>query len=262
MEEVQKSELSKSLYARYISERAHGQIIENDSGFIVYRSDSADCYVIEIYVRPECRRSGKGRELFNELESRAISAGCKKITGGIYLEDSQYKSILAAVLHGGFSIKSANGGIIYVEKELKQESKPIVYGDGRVSLIGYENHHYEMIKSWFDKRNFPAPDPHLLPQIGVIAVCNNNPIACGFLFRTDGGIAMLGNLGSDKDASSEHRNIALDAVINSLSEIAANQGFMVVSCATNLPGLMTRFERIGFEKTDESVSHFRRKLCQ
>lgn len=122
--------------------------------------------------------------------------------------------------------------------------------------------HYEKIAGWFAKRNFPAPNPRYLPQIGAVAYCGDRAIGCGFLFRTDAGYAVIGHLGTDPDASGKERNAALDAIMHMLTGIAIGQGFELVSCSTSIPKLMERFERLGFEKTDTEVSIFRRIVCR
>lgn len=253
--------LSTSLYGNYISERSNGKILENDFGFIAYRTDQGECYIIEMYIKPEFRRSKKGTELFSELELIARKERSRRIVAGIYIEDACSTITIAAAISAGFKIFSANGGIIQIEKPVIYEEKPFVLNE-KVSFVGFEfDKHFELIKSWFEKRKFPVPDPHLLPSVGVIAQFEGKPVACGFIFKTDSKLAMIGNLSSDPEASSEARNESLNSLLNILSDIAKNEGYLAVTCATNLPKLMDRFEGLGFENTDKEVSHFRRVLC-
>jgi len=252
--------LSESHYGKYISERSRGKIIQDEHGFVAYRDDGPVCYVIEFYVKPESRKSGHGRILLKKLEDAAEKAKCERITGSIYLEDSCSSIVTIACLSAGFKISSANGGIIQVSKPVKQPKLKLPNVDTSIDLVPFNfDLHFELIKSWFIKRNFPHPDPAFLPQLGIVACKNGIPVAAGFLFLTDANLAMIGNLSSDPDSLGADRNSALDCLIEGLSFSALARGFAMVSCATNLPGLSERFKRRGFEQTDENVSHLRRR---
>jgi hypothetical protein len=257
-------ELEKTLYGPYIAERANGRILESEDGFIVYRFDGRDCYIIEMYVRPDRRKSGKGRQLIERLEEIAIQIGAERVTAGIYIEDQRSKETLIASLISGFKVLSANAGILFIAKELpKRKAAPLMVSED-VSLVDFDlAEHGAILHGWFEKRSFPAPDPNYFPGVGVVALFQGVPVAAGFAYRTDAKLAIIGHLVTDPDASGDKRNAALDAVIQTLTRIAQAEGYELVSCATDLPKLMDRFERLGFSKTDEGVSHFRRNLlCQ
>jgi len=117
---------------------------------------------------------------------------------------------------------------------------------------------YPELKSWWEKRNFPAANPQFMPPTGVIVRKGELNICAGFLFKSDANAAIIGNLVSNPDVPKSLRSEALDMLIHVLSEIARAQGFGMVCCSTNLDRLMGRFEKHGFNKTDESVSHFGR----
>ena len=59
--------------------------------------------------------------------------------------------------------------------------------------------HYDLLKSWFDLRQFPAPNPRFLPPIGAIVFFCEMPVCGGFLFRSDAGAAIIGHLVSNPD---------------------------------------------------------------
>lgn len=86
-------------------------------------------------------------------------------------------------------------------------------------------------------------------------------MACGFLFKTDAKVAMVGNLVTNPEADADIRHKALNQIINVLGKVALDEGFRLLTCATNIDKLGHRFEDLGFEKTDVNVSHFRRDLC-
>lgn len=132
----------------------------------------------------------------------------------------------------------------------------------KFSIFKYEpEKHFDLLKSWFDLRQFPAPNPRFLPPIGAIVFFGEMPICGGFLFRSDAGAAIIGHLVSNPDAPGDIRHAGLDALIESLTHAAVNEGFEMICCSTNLPRLMERFERHGFTKTDEGVANFGRVIC-
>lgn len=124
----------------------------------------------------------------------------------------------------------------------------------------YKPEDYLLLKSWFDARQFPAPDPEIIPGLGLI-VSGEKPIAAGFLFKTDGGVAIIAHLISDPASEKAERNEAVKHLLSVLSLMARDFGFKYVSCATNIKSLGVRFEEYGFEKTDENVNHYRREIC-
>ncbi len=121
---------------------------------------------------------------------------------------------------------------------------------------------FPILKSWWEKRDFPPPNPRFLPPIGKLVLSGEKPICGGFLFRSDAGAAIIGHLVSNPHAPGAIRNAGLDALIESLTQEGRKQGFEMICCSTNLPRLMERFERHGLTKTDDGVANFGRVLCQ
>ena len=103
--------------------------------------------------------------------------------------------------------------------------------------------------------------PHYVTINNIDIVCGDNK-AMGFLYRTDTPLAMISNLVSDPASDQELRREAVQELVSDLMEIAKLQGYNQVSCATNIKSLGLRFEHLGFLKTDENVSHYRRAVCQ
>ncbi len=122
--------------------------------------------------------------------------------------------------------------------------------------------HLPLIQAWFAKRNFPAPDPELLPPTGGVVYLAGKPVCAGFLFKTDTPCAVIAHLVSDPDIEKNDRSNALDYLIITLQWAARDLGFKMVVCSSNLPQVCKRFEKLQFEKMDENVTHFRRFLCQ
>jgi len=122
--------------------------------------------------------------------------------------------------------------------------------------------HYELIKSWFDAREFPAPAKKFLPPTGFIVEFEEKPVCAGFLFRTDANAAVMGNFISDPGALSTVRHLCLDTLIKHLQGEAYAGGFELLACSTNIEKLGSRFEQMGFTKTDIGLNTYGRLLCQ
>lgn len=121
---------------------------------------------------------------------------------------------------------------------------------------------YPLIHNWCLTRKFPSPDPYSLPKFGLLLSDNDTPIVAGFLYKTDGGVAVISNIVSNPYPDKEIRRIAVAQLVMELSELAKDQGYRQITFATNIPSLGDRMAGLGFEKTDENVSHYRRILWQ
>lgn len=131
----------------------------------------------------------------------------------------------------------------------------------KYQIRAFEEQDFPVMTSWFSKRNFPPPEKELLPKIGGVIEFENQAIAMGFVFRTDTPIAIISHLVSDPSSSKEIRREAVDELVRGLFTVAKEWGYTSISCATNIPKLGERFEKIGFIKTDENVSHYRSDIC-
>lgn len=115
--------------------------------------------------------------------------------------------------------------------------------------------HYPLMLLWWDERKFPATPIPLLPRTGVVIEKKGTPICAGFVYYTDSGFAMVDHLVADKRAFKADRDEAVDLVIDTLVKLAKENGFLVVSAATNLPHLKERYEEHGFKGADMNMTH-------
>lgn len=119
---------------------------------------------------------------------------------------------------------------------------------------------YELIKGWWEKREFPPAHFEHLPPTGFLVAYKGVPLACGFLFNTDAHIAVIGNFVSNPDVQKDLRQPAIDFLIEFLTSRAKDTGNTMVCCSTNLVGLGVRFENHKFVKTDTGVSMYARGI--
>src|SRR3954468_3720877 len=72
-----------SLAAEYRKEREDIETLEFESGFITFKFLPSECYIVDIYVKPEARRSGYGSLMANQVKSLAKRQGYQLLTGSV-----------------------------------------------------------------------------------------------------------------------------------------------------------------------------------
>lgn len=124
----------------------------------------------------------------------------------------------------------------------------------------YEAKFYFIISSWFEKRKRPKVDQKELPSNGKIIFYQNNPVACGFIFKTDTAICSIGNMISDPEADLKIRGESVNILIDSLMILAKSLGFMGISCGAVSKKLISRYKSKGFKCYDQNVMILGRKI--
>lgn len=109
------------MYVDYWREKDTATVIEKDYGFAVVVPDSPEVlYLKEIYIKPEFRKSGKGRELLTEVESIAKEAGMTHVLGSVCTGISGDTDSLKAQLACGFRLLKSDNYMIFLIKEIEQ----------------------------------------------------------------------------------------------------------------------------------------------
>lgn len=121
---------------------------------------------------------------------------------------------------------------------------------------------YEIMKEWWDIRNFAGTPYEFTPSNGIMVLNGDQPVVGGFIVETNSNVAMLTSISSDPSLSKEDRGLALDVLIEDAINVCRMLGYGMISCACTIPTLMSRFEKHGLIKTDEGVSHFGGLLCR
>lgn len=108
-----------SLYGRFQKELYGREIIEDEFGFILYsKFDDNSVYAHSLYVLPEKRNEGKGRE----LEARLIEKERPSVIYS-YIDLTTNNPDLSIKAHfgAGYSIFAANETAITMKKEISYE---------------------------------------------------------------------------------------------------------------------------------------------
>lgn len=108
------------LYAEYVAERQGLKSIWKPWGFVVYRIVGPECFMVDMHITKSERRTGKSRQLAEELASIARELGCELITANIYLKDPGANQTLAAALAQGFEVKSSGNDVLLIAKEIRE----------------------------------------------------------------------------------------------------------------------------------------------
>lgn len=103
-----------NLFADYLKERLGQEIIENEHGFIIYKINGNECFLAEMYIKPESRRSGHGKSLLTELKVIGLDAGCEYITATIHQVDKNAHFTMAGAISCGFKIHNAHNNVITI----------------------------------------------------------------------------------------------------------------------------------------------------
>lgn len=107
------------MYADYIRERTYDSIIESESGFATYRFlDDGSCYIIDIYVIPEARKTNKASELANNIAEIAKNNGCKVLVGTVCPSAKNSDTSIKVLQGYGMTLKSSTNDLIIFKKDL------------------------------------------------------------------------------------------------------------------------------------------------
>lgn len=84
-----------SLYAQYIKERTHQGILETEDGFVTFEYVNEEIvYIIDIYVRPEARKTRHATFLANRVVEEARKAGRTQVMGSVDVSAKGYEESL------------------------------------------------------------------------------------------------------------------------------------------------------------------------
>lgn len=71
------------MYSDYLKERAGLETLELERGFATYKFRGLDCYIQDIYVKPEYRKEGIASILADKIAVIAKHSGINILTGSV-----------------------------------------------------------------------------------------------------------------------------------------------------------------------------------
>jgi GNAT superfamily N-acetyltransferase len=108
-----------SLFSDYINEREGKQILESDKGFATYKIfDNGECYLQDIYVIPDERKSGLATEMADKVVEIAQEHGCKTLIGSVCIDDLNCTRNMKVFLAYGMQMHKIIGTMIFLKKDI------------------------------------------------------------------------------------------------------------------------------------------------
>lgn len=107
-----------SHYGQYIEEREGLDILENEHGFFTYKISGEECYIKDIFITKDARRSGVATDMANKITKIAKEQGCKFLSGTCDPTTNGATESLKAMFSYGFRVHSLKNDMIVLIKEL------------------------------------------------------------------------------------------------------------------------------------------------
>lgn len=107
-----------SLYSDYLKELGTSGIIEEDNGFATYNILGKECYLTQIYITPDARKTGLASKLADKVADIGISNGCQVMTGSVNTKIKDPTSSMKVLLAYGFKLLRSELGIIWFIKNI------------------------------------------------------------------------------------------------------------------------------------------------
>ena len=107
-----------SMYREYLEELGSRDIVESENGFATYLITGKECYIEDIYVKKEFRKTKEASKLADKIVKIAKEKGCTLLTGSVVPTANNSTRSLKVLLGYGFKLHSANDNFIVFSKEL------------------------------------------------------------------------------------------------------------------------------------------------
>ncbi len=102
----------------YLKERENKRVLETSDAFCVYQEYEEFIYIVDIYVRPEKRKSGIASELADQVCEIAKKKGFKFIVGSVDVSALGATESLKVLLAYGMRVDSILNNVIYFKKDI------------------------------------------------------------------------------------------------------------------------------------------------
>ena len=76
--------IKESVYGKYLKARQNIDVLESEHGFVLYKIQDEECFIVDMGVDEKFRLQGNGLKLLNQLEQIAVENGVKVITGTFF----------------------------------------------------------------------------------------------------------------------------------------------------------------------------------
>lgn len=109
-----------SLYAEYLKERTHDQILETEKGFATYRflDEGKTVYIVDLYVKSEFRKTGEASKMADAICKAAKDQGAIKLLGSVGPSMKGSTESMKVLLAYGMTLESSGPDFILFRKEI------------------------------------------------------------------------------------------------------------------------------------------------
>ena len=107
-----------SLYSKYVEERLGKCVYETSLGFATYIIKGEECYIEDIFVLDEARKTGHAAWIADKITEIAKNEGCTYLTGSVVPSANGSTTSLKVLLAYGFKLHSCKENFIIFTKEI------------------------------------------------------------------------------------------------------------------------------------------------
>lgn len=117
-----------------------------------------------------------------------------------------------------------------------------------------EDKDYELLCGFWSDWGWVAPTKDFLPDCGMIVYNDEVPIIGGYLYATNSKVAWVEWIISNKNYTNrENRKIAINLLVQTLTNIAQKSGFKYVYTILKHEGLIKAYESVGYIKGSTGI---------
>lgn len=108
------------MFDSYAKEKGFGPRLYHlpEVGFATYHLNGEECYIDEIYVIPEKRKSNEASKMADAIKEIAKANGAKMLSGSVCLKANGKEASMKILLAYGMSPVATNGDLVYFAKEI------------------------------------------------------------------------------------------------------------------------------------------------
>lgn len=111
-----------SMHSEYIRERLGDEVLEYDEGFATYRFlddfGVKAVYIVDIFVRPDFRKTRMASAMADEIVEKAKSVGCTRLIGTVSPASNNSTDSLKVLLGYGMELYQCDKNAIIFKKEI------------------------------------------------------------------------------------------------------------------------------------------------
>lgn len=112
--------IASSPWAEYIREREGAEVLETSEGFAVYTIRGRECYLSDIYVFPEYRRTKIATHIADQVSQIAIKSNCTHLVGSVSPKAAGCTASILTLIGYGMLLHSSTPDLVYFYKKLEK----------------------------------------------------------------------------------------------------------------------------------------------